>query len=168
MKGFWTFLNDQCLQTTNMLLQQSQQASKEVVETQIEKVSTITGFIFMLLKKQFDPNMFPIPPAQAQLYAQLCTVQQSEEIRMNCVGIMAELGKRPHTLEHNKVLANIFMQRLSDTSIAVVSETLNALFDVYADTKYNQVMLETNMVPALAQFLNVFTQRVRNQQKHEC
>ena len=148
------------MQTTNLLLQQAQQTPKEQVEEQIEKVSTLTSVIAMLLKKPFDPSMFQIPPAHAQLYARLCTVQQSEEIRMNCVSIMAEMGKRPHNIEQNKILASILIQRLSDSSLAVVSETLNAIFDIYADKNYNQVLLEMNMIKIFQDFANVLTQRV--------
>lgn len=163
MKGFWVFINEQCMQTTGTLLQRVQQSpiSKEQVTIQVETIATFTSIILMLMKKPFDQHMFPIPPAHAQLYAQLCTVQQSEEIRVNCVGIMGEMGKRPHSLEQNKALANMLVQRLSDPSLAVVSEVLNAFFDVYSDVTYNQVLLELNIIAGLQNFLNLLTQRVR-------
>ena len=59
-------------------------------------------------------------------------------------------------------MGNIFLYKLSDSSLRVVVNSLNAIFDVYNDTKYNDVISQLGMIAKLQIFVNVLDQRVWN------
>jgi UTP:GlnB (protein PII) uridylyltransferase len=56
----------------------------------------------------------------------------------------------------------VFLQLLTDASLPVVSEALNAIFDLFSeDNMYTQAIQQLNLLSQLSAFLPVFTQRVR-------
>jgi len=92
----------------------------------------------------------------------------SEEVRTNTVGILNILAQRlnPPTEETLTILGSIFLEKLADTSLLVVCEALNAIFDVFANDNFNaSVFPKLDMINKLCAFTPVFTSRLKSEKK---
>ncbi|OQR97737.1 HEAT repeat-containing protein 3 [Achlya hypogyna] len=73
----------------------------------------------------------------------------SVEARTGAIRVLGTLGKKPHSLEENRVLGTCLGQLLNDTDLQVVCEVLNALFDVYCEETYDEVFFALNFLASL-------------------
>lgn len=163
--------------------QQQQQQSKtnddtqQIVELLEEYIELITRLVWILSKKpqpspqaaQFNIGKCSIFHSvsfdQAKLLAMLLQgTIFSEETRINCIGILGQLGQRPHTPEQNRALSDLIASKLGDPSLAFVSELLNAVFDIYKDRTHDAVLSETRLLQNLQIFATVFSNKLKQEQ----
>ena len=56
-------------------------------------------------------------------------------------------------------IANCLLQSLSDSSLLVISETLNSIFDIFADNN-QEIFNSLNMLSHLKKWMNTFKTKV--------
>ncbi|KAF0720765.1 Aste57867_44 [Aphanomyces stellatus] len=89
----------------------------------------------------------------------------SVEARVNAIRLLGTLGKKPHTLPQNKVLATCLGQVLNDSDLQVVCEVLNALFDIYSDEQYDAVFFELNFLTSLEHLSSGMKSKIKSDAK---
>jgi hypothetical protein len=89
------------------------------------------------------------------MIAKFC-FSSNEGIRVHCLGILGEIGQTNHTKEQNNSLLKVFFSKLSDTSIRVICQSLNSIFDTYKDSNWNDVLMENNFLQNIIPFCEKF------------
>lgn len=92
----------------------------------------------------------------------------NEETRANAIGMLAVLGTMPQYSSIIKNLGMLFLDTLNERPLSgwIVAESLNAIFDVFADL-YNDVVAELQILQRLQQFLPVLKNMVSGQRKSQ-
>jgi hypothetical protein len=160
----WTFiieLSKFSYQKLAALLTQ-QQSRQEICKHLFDRLEVLTGIMWSVLRskvlQQSDTNLlFQAVP----FFVELSNLGQNEEIRTNSIGILGEIGQIPHSFDDNRKLAQLLSAKLSDGSLSVLSETLNAVFDVYGDSNYDTVLSESGLLKRLQVFVGLMQQRIQ-------
>ncbi len=98
----------------------------------------------------------------------------SEEVRINSTGMLGILGQQPQSAAiigvfychvtsiwlFFKDFANTLLESLKDSSLVVVAEALNSIFDIFAETEYNDTVKSSNMMKRLQETLQHLRQQV--------
>ncbi|KAL0480251.1 heatR3 [Acrasis kona] len=140
-------------------------------------LESLTQILWTLLRYTFNKNIvdarFSLTEGSGVKLAEYCgavcsNLNNSELLRINSVGLLSELGKRQHDVAKSVTLASLLLNRIeTDPSLAVCSEALDALFDVYADEKYDLAVTETRMIDRLTQSSRGIQDRLKKLQKNE-
>jgi hypothetical protein len=168
----WNFTFELCnftKQKTQDLQQQIQQQPQQPqlqqiqvpIEQLTERLEELSGILWTVLRSQLlqQQNHSALVFNGAQLFAEISN-HPSENIRMNSIGILAELGKIPHDAEKNNQLAILLSQKLSESSLLVLSEVLNAVFDIFGDEKYDQVLVQSGLLKRLQVVVTLMQHRI--------
>lgn len=139
-----------------------QQPRQETCKHLFDRLEVLTGIMWSILRskvlQQSDTNLlFQAVP----FFVELSNLEQNEEIRTNSIGILGEIGQIPHSFDDNRKLAQLLSAKLSDSSLSVLSETLNAVFDVYGDSNYDTVLSESGLLKRLQVFVGLMQQRIQ-------
>ena len=111
--------------------------------------------------------MKKIEARHSECLATLATAGVDDDIRTNCIGIIGCLGTRPHSLQQNMAIASLFLDRLQhDDSLGVLAETLNAVFDVYSEENYDEVIAKLDMIMVLKKFSVKLASMIQLQQRN--
>ena len=144
--SIWNFLCELC--------------SKGINNTDL--LELLTSSMWSILRKQTKPIPFVPTIQQIQGIQYLSRNSASEEVRTNCTGMLGILGQQ-QTQEIKTIMidiANILTAGLLDNSVVVVAESLNSIFDVFAETDYNVIFNQLNMLHKLSECLNMLRQKV--------
>ncbi|KAK9701950.1 hypothetical protein K7432_011483 [Basidiobolus ranarum] len=99
-----------------------------------------------------------VPVTDAQIAALIQSYHSTvvDSMRVKCIGLLGVLAqRRPGFIESNKVIGSFMIGLIQDipkTSVEVVVEVLNAIYDIYADISYDYdrpVFVEGNFLNAL-------------------
>jgi hypothetical protein len=71
------------------------------------------------------------------------------------------VSKQNHSIEQNKIFGNVYLKKLSDSSIRIVCESLNNIFEIYGDDKYQQVFIDLNIYEKLSIFVTVLENKIK-------
>jgi hypothetical protein len=128
-------------------------------------LESLTQMMWTLLRKPGVISMNTSLTSNAELFAKLaCDERLNDEIRINAVGVLGEMGKRPHDVNHSIILARLLLNKVeNDKSLAVVTEALNAIFDIFGDEKYKAVVADTKMLIKLQASTQSIDHRLREQ-----
>ncbi len=90
----------------------------------------------------------------------------NEETRANAIGMLGALGTMPQYSSIIKNLGMLFLDTLNERPLSgwIVAESLNSIFDVFADL-YNDVVAELQILQRLQQFLPILKNMVSHQYK---
>jgi hypothetical protein len=130
--------------------------------TTLQDVDIVTSIMWtMLRKKVIQSNQIT---NQATIFANLVETSMNEEVRTNAIGILGEMGKSMSGND-SLLLAQLLLKRVQqDTSLIVVSEALNSIFDIFGDeVKHKQVIQQSQMVQQLQSVPTLLDQRLKVQ-----
>lgn len=130
--------------------------------TTLQDVDIVTSIMWtMLRKKMIQSNQIT---NQATIFANLVETSMNEEVRTNAIGILGEMGKSMSGND-SLLLAQLLLKRVQqDTSLIVVSEALNSIFDIFGDeVKHKQVIQQSQMVQQLQSVPTLLDQRLKVQ-----
>eukprot|EP01080_Neovahlkampfia_damariscottae_P002127 gene2127-1993_t len=119
-----------------------------------ELTENLTGIIWAL-----SGNQIQLTTQQVEIIGKF-SFSSNETIRVNALGILGEIGQLNHTKDQNLSLLKIFYSKLSDTSMKVVCQSLNSIFDTYKDSNWNQNLSEFSFIEKMIQFLEKFKNKL--------
>lgn len=121
-------------------------------ENSIELIESITSVLWILSKKITPFSFTPTAP-QVQLLFHLSKSGPgtSEDIRASSVGVLGVLGQNQFFENHLNDLCILFLSCLGDNSTEVALESLNSIFDVFAEPNVNQIVVKVGMMDKLLQ-----------------
>ena len=123
--------------------------------------AALTDVLWALLR---HPAAAAVEPAAAQL-GMLATLAQTSavaEVRMHVCGILGIIGPRT-TGPTNSDVGRALMRSVSDSSLLVVAEALNGLFDTYGDERFDAFFGSAGLLPALRAALPQLQAKLRSQ-----
>ncbi|KYQ92818.1 armadillo repeat-containing protein [Tieghemostelium lacteum] len=92
----------------------------------------------------------------------------TERIRTNIIGILGISGQKPQCLQEPQILkdiGNCLLLALKDPSAEIISESLNSIFDIYAEPHVNQICKELNLITHLESFVPVIRNKLKSDKK---
>jgi len=101
---------------------------------------------------------------QQQLQIQQLQREQLEEISVSGAGILGIFGQQGfnYSIEH---IGTSLMRCLDSPAAAVVAESLNSIFDIFAEPQHNGFLRDSNMMNKLASLLPIISNQVKNGKK---
>lgn len=102
-------------------------------------------------------------PAQTESVARMSAVDSgcSASVRERAVAVLGAIGRRPHDAATNGVLGAALGAAIQDPALAVTTEALNALFDVYSDEDHDATFASLGLLKACESALPDLTARIR-------
>lgn len=91
------------------------------------------------------------------------TAKNTEIIAHSITVISAVYANVSQTEEENEKVCKLLIQHLQSPSLRVVCETLNALFDIYSEETYDNVLKKLNLIPTLEQGIPELYDRLQKQ-----
>lgn len=91
----------------------------------------------------------PISAEEANLIMTSALHSRSMETRMNTIGMIGSVGQRSKNPAEIEVIARCLIASLNDSSLEVVAEALNAVFDVFGDEDYDELFRNLQFLGAL-------------------
>ena len=121
-------------------------------------LSRVTALIWSLVRAV--PNLVA-SKAQVNGFINLAKSGKIASVRLNCAGILSIISTSHMHDDYVFVLSSIFLYLLKDECLAVVAESLNALFDLFSeDGQFVDCIKQIQLSKILSEFLPFFTQRV--------
>jgi len=116
----------------------------------LELFEAISSGMWTIMRKypRFEPNV-----TQLEGIFQLAKNSPFSEVRTNTIGILGILGQQPKLTGSLMDFATLLLHSLNDTSIFVINEALNSIFDIFAETEHNQLIQKLEMLPKLLKCL---------------
>eukprot|EP01134_Creolimax_fragrantissima_P001305 CFRG1305T1 len=116
-------------------------------------VEVTIGTMWTVLRSNQNSEMTAVSSLESINAERICThaANQDENIRINVAGLIGCLGQRvsPNHRDTHNVFLITLNRLLNDSSPAVIAETLNSLYDAYAEPDYNAEMIAVGLVPRL-------------------
>jgi hypothetical protein len=90
-----------------------------------------------------------ITPQDLQLVLQLASMASSEVVRSCACGMLAVLGQRAPQPAVLVEIGKCLLARTDDSSVTVLHDALDAIFDVFAEPPVNDIVRQLQMMPKL-------------------
>ncbi|KAJ3089816.1 hypothetical protein HK102_005450 [Quaeritorhiza haematococci] len=143
----------------------------------LEFLESICGATLVLLKRLDTMKQMAsikvINENQVKTLVQICSIQKAaESLKVKCVASLGIIARRQGHIEANKVIGSLLMTILGDlsTGVEVVSEILNALFDIYADEAFDYdgpVFVQGNFLDRLKELYPTLRAKVKSTDKRK-
>jgi len=130
----WNFLCSLCVPS----------ASADLLET-------ILAAMWTLLRKCGNPIPFVPSQQQLELLSAVTKLGATGEIKMSGAAIFGIIGQHPAAANFIGEIGILLLGCLTDSSLEVRAEALNSVFDVFAETNYNQVVVQLGMIQKLSE-----------------
>jgi len=124
------------------------EAIKQVNIEILELVTSATWTILRRCQELPDPNMSVL-----EMIFKLAKIDQSEIIRSNAIGIIGSLSHSQVLPQVIGDIGKLFIESLNDNSGWVIAETLNGIMDIFAETNFNSIVSQLNMMDYLISFV---------------
>ncbi|CEG45793.1 Armadillo-type fold [Plasmopara halstedii] len=126
----------------------------------------VTAAMLSALRCSISKNCWlEIATDDAQLILNCAAHGRSDESRLNAMGMIGCVGKRCSTLSEKEVISRALISRLDDSSLEVVAGTLNAIFDVYDDEKFDDTFRTFDFLGALKRTSCALKAKLKAEQK---
>ncbi|TMW68725.1 hypothetical protein Poli38472_006193 [Pythium oligandrum] len=129
------------------------------------EAATTSAMWSVLRRSSAAKQQLPIAGEDANLIMHSALQSPSVEARLNTVGLIGCVGQQSRDPAENAVVGRCLLASLSDSSLEVVTEALNALFDVYADEDFDATFKELGLLPALESTSAAIKSKLRAEQK---
>ncbi|KAJ0409164.1 hypothetical protein ATCC90586_010245 [Pythium insidiosum] len=103
----------------------------------------------VLRRAAAEKQPVPIAAEDAELLMHGALQSSSVETRLNTIGMLGCVGQQSRDAQENAVIGRCLLSSLSDSSLEVVAEALNAVFDVYGDEQFDAAFAQLGFLPAL-------------------
>eukprot|EP00299_Pterocystis_sp_00344_P011526 c5392_g1_i3.p1 GENE.c5392_g1_i3~~c5392_g1_i3.p1 ORF type:complete len:637 (+),score=146.58 c5392_g1_i3:33-1913(+) len=120
------------------------------------------SLLWTLLRSIGQGAALEIDEASFQMLCELA-VSSQEDIRSTCAGLFGVLAARPYNPPfHHKVGEALIWIIANDSSLGVVCEALNSIFDVFAEPEYNTPYTQLAMGEKLRLLAQALPQRIKS------
>lgn len=126
-----------------------------------------TAVMTDLLRQNQTCNNALFEPAASVLegISQLAKNPLSDHIRSNAVAMLGISAQHPAARQHMEAFGRQLSDALSDLSPWVYAEALNAIFDVFPETDYNDIVRSLGLVAKLEAFVPYLRQQMQDGKK---
>ncbi|KAI9895379.1 hypothetical protein PsorP6_018283 [Peronosclerospora sorghi] len=128
--------------------------------------AAVTSAMLSALRRSSSENyQVAVTAEDAQLILNCAAQGQSPASRLNAIGMIGCVGKRCSTKADEEAVGHVLVSRLDDSSLEVVAETLNAIFDVYDGEEFDHTFRALNVLSALERTSSAIKAKVKADQK---
>ncbi|KAH7479415.1 HEAT repeat-containing protein 3 [Phytophthora ramorum] len=126
----------------------------------------VTAAMWSALRRSAaEDRQLAVSADDAQLILTCAAQGRAAESRLNAIGMIGSVGKRCSSLAEKEAVGRALVARLDDSSLEVVSETLNAVFDVYDDEEFDDTFRALNFLSALERTSSAMKAKLKAEQK---
>jgi hypothetical protein len=129
------------------------------------EAATTAAMWAVLRRCSLEKQQLPIAGDDADLLLGGALQSKSVETRLNAVGMVGCVGQQTTDASENAVVGRCLLAALRDANLEVVTETLNALFDVYGDETFDANFKQLGLLPALEAAVPAIKSKLRAEQK---
>ncbi|KAF4035166.1 hypothetical protein GN244_ATG12940 [Phytophthora infestans] len=154
------------------LNRESEAASAAPMDFTLESSATndievaVTAAMLSALRRSTSENrQLAVAAEDAQLILNCAAQGRSAESRLNAIGMIGCVGKRCSSPAEKEAVGRALVSRLDDSSLEVVAETLNAVFDVYDDEEFDDIFRALNFLSALERTSSALKSKLKAEQK---
>ncbi|GLD95004.1 hypothetical protein PINS_up003629 [Pythium insidiosum] len=112
-----------------------------------------------------EKRPMPIAAEDAELLMHGALQSASVDTRLNTIGMLGCVGQQSRDANENAVIGRCLLSSLSDASLEVVTEALNAVFDVYGDEQFDAAFAQLGFLPALESTAAAVKAKLRAEQR---
>eukprot|EP01132_Coremiostelium_polycephalum_P008259 gene8259-10149_t len=157
--------SDQTVQTAlwDLLIKITGQLMSNGASTKldVEQLEMITSSIWSMMRSN---NFGFTKDSDIKQLAELA-LKSSETIKVNVIGIIGISGQKPFCQPFLKDIGQFLLYSLKDESAEVISESLNSIFDIFAEPPVNSIFNELSMLQHLEQFLPILKNKIKLEKK---
>ncbi|RLN91054.1 hypothetical protein BBJ28_00004367 [Nothophytophthora sp. Chile5] len=126
----------------------------------------VTAAMWSALRRSVsEDRQLTVAVEDAQLILSCAAQGRAAEARVNAVGMIGCVGKRCTSAPENEALGRCLAARLDDSSLEVVAEALNAIFDVYGDEDFDDTFRALNLLATLERTASALKSKLKAEQK---
>ncbi|CAI5721193.1 unnamed protein product [Peronospora farinosa] len=129
------------------------------------EVAVTAAILSALRRSSSEDRHLAVAAEDAQLIVNCATHGRSAESRLNAIGVIGCVGKRCSSAVEKETVGRALVSRLDDSSLEVVVETLNAIFDVYDDEEFDDAFRALNFLGALECTSSALKSKLKAEQK---
>ncbi|OWZ24563.1 hypothetical protein PHMEG_000387 [Phytophthora megakarya] len=129
------------------------------------EVAVTAAMLSALRRSTSENRQLAIVAEDAHLILNCSTQGRSAESRLNAIGMIGCVGKRCSSPAEKEAVGHALVSRLDDSSLEVVAETLNAIFDVYDDEEFDDTFRALNLLSALERTSSALKAKLKAEQK---
>ncbi|KAG7393767.1 hypothetical protein PHYPSEUDO_004530 [Phytophthora pseudosyringae] len=129
------------------------------------EVAVTAAMLSALRRSTSENRQLAVAAEDAQLILKCAAQGRSAESRLNAIGMIGCVGKRCSSPAEKEAVGRALASRLDDSSLEVVAETLNAIFDVYDDEEFDDTFRALHLLSALERTSSALKAKVKAEQK---
>ncbi|EGZ28559.1 hypothetical protein PHYSODRAFT_552294 [Phytophthora sojae] len=129
------------------------------------EVAVTAAMLSALRRSTAENRQLAVSAEDAQLILNCAAQGRSPESRLNAIGMIGCVGKRCSSAAEKEAVGRALVSRLDDSSLEVVAETLNAIFDVYDDEEFDNTFCALNFLSALERTSSALKAKLKAEQK---
>lgn len=161
-----TVFRNLCTLYSNVKIESSAQPFEFVgTSTNDIEAATTAAMWSSMRRASAEHKDLPISGDEANLIMTRALQSPSMETRMNTIGLIGCVGKRTKNAAENEVIGRCLLSSLNDSSLEVVAEALNAVFDVYGDEDFDAVFRSLQFLGALERTATAVKAKLRSEHK---
>ncbi|KAM9981612.1 hypothetical protein ACTFIY_003922 [Dictyostelium cf. discoideum] len=93
-------------------------------------------------------------------------IKSPNSIKTNLIGIIGIAGQKPYCQNILKEVAMFLLQCLNkDLPADIISESLNSIFDIYAEPNVNNIVKEVSLIQHLEAFIPIIRNKIKTDKK---
>eukprot|EP00455_Lapot_gusevi_P046741 TRINITY_DN619_c0_g1_i1.p1 TRINITY_DN619_c0_g1~~TRINITY_DN619_c0_g1_i1.p1 ORF type:complete len:536 (-),score=165.70 TRINITY_DN619_c0_g1_i1:41-1648(-) len=101
-----------------------------------------------------------------KMIVKLCRSSTVDPIRLHSTILLGVAANSKTHLDFNFIFGTVLLEKLNDSNLAVVAESLDALFDLFSeDYTFTDVIQQIQLLQKLRDFNTVFAQRIKNESR---
>ncbi|ETN07135.1 hypothetical protein PPTG_13531 [Phytophthora nicotianae INRA-310] len=129
------------------------------------EVAVTAAMLSALRRSTSENRQLAVAAEDAQFILNCAAQGRSAESRLNAIGMIGCVGKRCSSPAEKEAVGRALVSRLDDSSLEVVAETLNAIFDVYDDEEFDDTFCALNFLSALERTSSALKSKLKAEQK---
>jgi len=127
---------------------------------------TATSAMWTLLRLFTAKSNLLIPSSEhVNGLIQLARTPLSDALKANSIGMLGIVGQLPHHTALIAEIGKLLLDSLQDKSALVVAESLNSIFDIFAEVNYNQIVKNIEMMRILESFVPHLKNKVKSEKR---
>jgi len=125
--------------------------AEAIKQVNLDILELSTGAMWTILRRCGEiPEQNPLV---VEMIFTLAKLDQSEIVRSNTIGVISSLSHSSILPQIVVEIAKLFISSLNDNSYWVIAETINGIIDIFAETEYNEIVSQFNMINVLISFI---------------
>ena len=129
------------------------------------EVAVTTAMLSMLRRSGPENRELAVTSDDAELILTCAAQGRAAESRVNAIGMVGSVGKRCSSAAEKEAIGRALVARLDDSSLEVVAETLNAIFDVYDDKDFDDTFRALGFLSALERTSSAMKTKLKAEQR---